>query len=247
MKPPTCSGTPASKGKWLAILLACLALACLPPASSRAGELLRATFDDKPIDQPIGVGGAGQPAWMDEDFVDAIVRNEPFATSCLEISNTTAQGAVGFRTNNLISEGVVAIITDLWFHEDSDCYARFMILSDLGQMILCLDFTGDGDLAIIEPLDELADLPDVSGRPLPVLIALNLDSQTYSVWVEGVQWAVDRPMYEHMNAFSQVVIRVGYNCPEGNRFSIDQIRILDEVPPVPVEPTTWGRVRALFR
>jgi hypothetical protein len=56
-----------------------------------------------------------------------------------------------------------------------------------------------------------------------------------------------RPLRLTGTAFHKIFCRAGYNCAPENRFSIDRILVVDQLPPAPVEPMTWGGIKALFR
>ena len=43
------------------------------------------------------------------------------------------------------------------------------------------------------------------------------------------------------------MVGAGWGSSDENRVSIDRIRIIDRIPPVPVEPVTWNMVKALYR
>jgi hypothetical protein len=207
------------------------------------------TFDDKTIDEPIGTGGPanGEPSWIDDE-IEAIVRSTPFDTPSLEINNLTTIGNMGFELPALVNEGIVAVITDLWFYEDSDCWYTFGLYDSYGQPIAQIFFETNG-LARITDTNGIVieDVPYATGLPVPVLMAIDLETRSYSVWIDEVQRVVDRPLGASILDFQRVKVSAGYNCSDGNRFSIDQIRILGRVPPVPVETLSWGRLRALYR
>jgi hypothetical protein len=102
------------------------------PATERAvAELLWADFNDKPIDRPIGTGGAavGEPVHVDP-WVTAIVRAYPFPTPSLETQDNDDHTAGAVRFEFLgsaeITSGIVTITTALWFDtfEDYNLYVR---------------------------------------------------------------------------------------------------------------------------
>jgi hypothetical protein len=78
-------------------------------------------------------------------------------------------------------------------------------------------------------------------------MAVDLDSRTWSVWIDEVPWAAEEPLFEQIDDFERVHVSAGYGCAEGNRISIDQIRVLDRIPPVATRSTSWGTLRALYR
>jgi ethanolamine ammonia-lyase large subunit len=76
---------------------------------------------------------------------------------------------------------------------------------------------------------------------------MDFDADTYSVWIDEVQWVADRPMTVSGSNFNIIQIGSGSDCAAENHFSIDQIRVVDTLPQIPTQRTSWGNVRALFR
>jgi len=251
MKPRTCA-PPRTTRRFRSLLLAagvCMLVWC-PLSPTRADQsYVTATFDDKTVDQPIGTGGPalGEPTWVDAE-IEAIVRATPFETLCLEVRNLTGGGNLGFELGGPISEGIVAIIIDLWFYEGTVCNYWLDSYNSSWQQLTKISFNSDGTFYIVDPAGRATeDMPCPTGRALPVLMVFNLDAGTYSVWVDEVQQVNDRPLSVTIYDFQRIMVAAGWDCPEGNRFSMDQIRIIDREPQVPVETPTWGSLRALFR
>jgi hypothetical protein len=224
-------------------------LLLLPIVATAEGDVyMTATFDDKAIDEPIGTGGpaVGEPSLLEN--LTAVVRATPFATPCLEISNVTGIGRAKFVLPAAVSEGVVALVTDFWSYEESACENSLVLFNAIGQVVFRLDLAPDRTFQVWD-MDGYAveDVPYATGRPLPVLAVIDLDARTYSLWVDEVQQVSDRPLFSQITDFQRVDLVANYSCPQGNRLSIDQIRILSWAPPVPVEEVSWGRLRAMFR
>jgi hypothetical protein len=224
-------------------------LLLLPIVAAAEGDVyMTATFDDKAIDEPIGTGGpaVGEPSLLEN--LTAVVRDTPFATPCLEISGVTGYGRARFVLPAAVSEGVVAVITDFWSYEESSCENSLVLFNAFGQVAFRLDLGPDRTFRVWDMDGNVVeDIPYAMGRPLPVLAVIDLDARTYSLWVDEVQQVSDRPLHSQITDFQSIELAANFSCPQGNRFSIDQVRILSWAPPVPVEDISWGRLRAMFR
>jgi hypothetical protein len=76
---------------------------------------------------------------------------------------------------------------------------------------------------------------------------LDMDSDTFSVWMDETEWVSDQPLITTGTSFGRVKLAITSGCVPENRFSVDQLRVLDWMPSVPIAETTWGRVRAFYR
>jgi len=74
-----------------------------------------------------------------------------------------------------------------------------------------------------------------------------MDTDTFSIWLDGTQAVADQPLKRTGGDFHKVILQSGFNCDPENRFSLDQIRVLDWMPPVAAAKSSWGRIRALYR
>jgi hypothetical protein len=237
--------TASTFGSLLFCASLCILLLCHAAPASGDQDYMTITFDDKAIDQPIGTGGPanGEPSSIDESL-SAIVRSTPFSTPCLEIGNT---GNMNFDLAAPVTGGIVAVITDIWFYQNVTCQYYVSLRNSSNQVIDSIFFWGNG-IGQIAAYDFVVDnVTYPTGRPTPILMVVDLDARTWSVWIDEVQWVNGQPLFEQISDFKRVLVSAGGSCPEGNRCSIDQIRILDRVPPVPVETLSWGGLRALYR
>ncbi len=241
--------------KSLPLAAACallIAAASLPCAAEQA--YLTATFDDKTIDAPIGTAGpeAGEPAWFDANL-SAIVRSAPFATPCLELQGGDVDNSymAGFElVGGDVTTGLVVIITDLWFEPIAPSH-RFGLRvqsANFSPTFLNVYFEENGNVEIYD----FHSSPGVvatyaTGRSYPVMIAFNQDARTYSVWLDGVQVVTDKEHGVSTGGIGLIMPMCQPGNSPGAKFWIDQIRVLDWLPPVPVESMSWGEVRALFR
>lgn len=233
--------------RWLVAGLCALVL--LPSVSAADGEIyMTATFDDKVIDEPIGTGGpaVGEPSSVTN--MTAVVRATPFATPCLEFCNTATYGRARFDLPGVISEGIVALVADVWVHEEVPCQATLILHNDYNQIMTELWLRSDRTLQVWDLNGYVVeDTPYLAGQPLPILFVVDLDADTYSIWVDEEQIVTDRPLHAQIRDFESFELTTSNDCAPGNRFSIDQIRILSWAPPVPAEGLSWGRLRAMFR
>jgi hypothetical protein len=227
----------------------CALLLCLPAPAFGDMEYMTVNFDDKTVGQPIGTGGPsnGEPSWID-DGLAAIVRSTPYGTRCLEFSSVSASGDMGFDLDSPVSSGVVAIVADVWFYDNNDWMHALKLRNSYNQQIATIWFDAGG-LARITALDftTIENIPYVTGRSIPILMIVDFDARTWSVWIDEFQWVNNEPLFEQIENFKRVMVNVGYGTTEDSRCSIDQIRVLDYVPEVPVRTTTWGTLRALYR
>ena len=213
---------------------------------------LEATFDDKTIDAPIGTRGPafGEPIQVDTG-IDAIVRATPFETPSLEIHNKdlAESRSVFFATASPESVGVATVVTDLWIYEVGPGWEFSIELETKNWKTLSIiNIRADGSIQIEDTNGEAALIPDIpTGQPLPVLFALDMDAGTYSVWVDANQVVSDRILRDVERGFMHIRVDTGSDGAEDNRLSIDQIRVIDFVPPVATVSATWGRIRTLYR
>jgi hypothetical protein len=227
----------------------CLLLWSLPYPARSGQSYLTATFNDKTIDAPIGTGGPanGEPSWVDAE-IEVIVRAAPFDTPSLEIRNLTDAGNMGFELDNPVTGGIVAIITDLWLYKDNPCTTWLDLYNSDWNQLAKVMFSSDNSFSIYDADGVVVSgVPCATGRPLSILMIFDFDADTYSIWIDEVQQVNQRFLNITDPNFRRIIFFAGWDCGEGNRFSIDQLRIIDHAPQVPVEIPTWGRLRALFR
>ena len=237
---------------WRWILLTALGLGLtLPLAAGAQVTYMDINFDDKTIDAPLGQAGTatGEATWIHSN-VQATVRAAPFDTPSLEIHNThvSETGPLEFDLpNGSVESGLVGILMDLWFYQTGPGWLPQIVLFASDWNELCRVTTeSDGSMRIVDS-GVAATVPGYpTGRPLRIVLLLDMDSDTYSAWVDGVQWVDNRAMKFTGRLFHKVIIQTGWDCAPENHFSVDRILVLDNLPPVPVEPTTWGGIKALM-
>ncbi|MFH1144811.1 MAG: hypothetical protein V1774_09735 [Candidatus Eisenbacteria bacterium] len=221
----------------------------LPSATS---EYLSATFNDKTIDEPIGTNGPayGEPDWK-HDHIAAIVRATPFTTPCLEISNTSPDegGTIAFSLVGApITDGVVAVIVDLWFDEIAEgrSYTLWVRTPDSMHDYLILQFQDDGLIRVNDAVGFGGNFPYAAGRPFPILIGYDMTAGTYSLWLDGAVAFTDRDFSLAAAGIGVVQLATWTGGIPEARLWVDQIRVVDFLPPVAAGETSWGQVKALF-
>jgi hypothetical protein len=234
---------------WLLIFAtACVCILGMPVPVHAEEAYMNVTFDDKTIDAPIGTGGpaVGEPSSVDQ-YVTAVVRATPFATPCLEISNTSLIGNVEFQLPSNVSEGIMTIITDLWLYPDSGCDYDVAIRNGFNQVLSKITFSASGTASIWDMTGYAAqDIPYATGRAIQVGVVVDLFGRTYSTFIDTVKQVDSRPLHDQITDVRGVRFSAGYGCPEGNRLSVDDVRMLD-YDPVPAWTTSWGKLKAIYR
>lgn len=173
-------------------VLLTLALVTTAVFSAQAEVLLDASFNDKPIDVPIGTGGAevGEPTAIGSGL-SAIVRSSPMSSSSLEIKDIVDFGAHTARFDFVglseVNAGKVAISLELWFAEFDD-YVFYVRESQFaGSAFLTLAFRNSGNL-MYSDADNGGNTEIGSyelGRPLHLFIEFDMDAGTYNVTFDG--------------------------------------------------------------
>ncbi|HOX25753.1 MAG TPA: FlgD immunoglobulin-like domain containing protein [Candidatus Krumholzibacteria bacterium] len=160
-------------------------------APGTADELLTANFNDEPIGQPIGTGGAalGQP--IEYSGCTPTVENGGFATPALliqdESTTTTSRVRFGFL-NDIEATGDLSISFRLYF-ESLESY--FVYLREEGTsaaQFLTLKFTPTGDVLFDDETSAGTHYHTesyVAQQPIHVELAYYAALGVYSVWMDG--------------------------------------------------------------
>lgn len=233
---------------WMILLML---LGSIAGVASANQTYLNVTFDDKTIDQPIGAGGGavGEPDYVATE-IEATVRATPFGTPSLEIHNTTTDNETVWFTlaSPPVSTGLAVIIMDLWFYGSGPGWTSgWTIYTSGNQNLLGLDLTAEGNIRVTAGGTYFDYNNYPIGRSLPVLIALDMDADTYSIWMDGTLQGENLPLNYAGKDFGAIWFNSGFECDPANKVSVDQIRVIDWMPAVATTHTTWGRVRALYR
>ena len=229
-------------------LLIFLLLPALAPAQQVYMDL---TFDDQPLDTPLGTGGtaAGQATWIGDGLV-LTVRSTPFATPSLEVHNSDLVNSKNFGfepPGGPVSSGLVVVDMDLWIQAVGEGWDWWMILmnSSFGTMTK-LKLETSGELTLADGGGIVASVTPPLGRPLPVRWAFSLDEGTYSAWIDGTQVLTDRALTVSTPSVRRFNFVCGWAADPVNRFWIDRILVKDTLEDVAVDRATWGRIKRLY-
>lgn len=236
--------------------VACLSLGISVSTGIAEQTYLVATFNDKTADVPIGTGGAavGEPISVDP-LITAFVRSAPFPSRSLEIqdNDTFSAGSLRFEFLNgvEVSSGLVVILADLYFFEFSEGWQFTLYVREAqfsSESFLTARFLLDGNITANDKNSSLGVIGSYqTGQPLSVILAYNMDAGTYDIYLDGVQVVADEPHGVTDRGIGSVLFGCDSDADLAGKFAIDQIRVLDYLPPVAVEPATWGRIKALYR
>lgn len=187
---------------WLAAwLLPALVAPALAMAGGSSEVLLDAHFDDKPVNQPIGTGGAaaGEPVWHHSQL-QAIVRQDPAdpANRLLELSGTAllASAIANFHFIDAVevNHGQLLVSVELTF-PTADFSRAALLLREQGggaANFTSLYFT-PGTMAFQDGAGTAAPgRPFTLGEPLRIDILHDLDTGRYDVLVDGVAHVQNR-------------------------------------------------------
>jgi hypothetical protein len=162
-------------------------------AAPAAGEvLLDCDFEDQPLDQIIGTGGAAAHQPVDISGVDPYVRTSPTGGQALEIIDTVAYGALSvcftFLDDAEVTTGWLTISAVLHFVEFEDYV--FYVREQLGatQEFLNLRFENGGTISQGDA-DDFGMFPVgtyTTGEDLLLEIVFDLAAGTCAVLLDGV-------------------------------------------------------------
>jgi hypothetical protein len=216
---------------------------------------LQVGFDDKAIDQPIGMGGPelGEPVSTYQGPLEAIVRATPMPTPCLEITDQSDWYAGGVRFQFLddaeIQEGLFYICADFWIPQvpqggyglgvrerDGAAHKFIQLTFSSNGQVVCSD--AGGVVGFVAPYQV--------GRVTPVRIAFDMTAGTYDLWVDENLVVNDQPHDVTGAGIGSVSVSFGSDSDVGDAFYIDNLFVGD-YDITPAKSTTWGAVKALFR
>jgi hypothetical protein len=234
-------------------LLVVLALA-RPCSPSGTEILLDAHFDGEPLDQPIATGGAavGEPTSV-TTTITAVVHAWPMATPSVKINDDDAfeAGFVRFQfiDDQIIESGTLTIRATIWFqaYEEYTIRVRELRIAN-SRRFLDLGFGSSG---IVGFRDQDTTTPraittfDVH-RPVPLVIAFDMDAATYDVEFDGVTVLDDEP--HGVTPYGIGAILFGHEGDEDDdgEFSVDDLLVTWQGPSA-VEPESWAAAKASYR
>jgi len=242
------------RARSLLAAVSALVMLSVPARSAADTVYLQATFDDKTLDAPIGIGGpdVGEPIYVDFSLL-ATVRGGPMSSPSLEIQDDSASdyGLVDFEFSSgaEITTGIVAISLHLWFYElgaGNDFSLRIREQETGSSQFLTLRFEPTGDIEYYDTDTHITWIGTYqTGRQLQVELVFDMDAGTYDLVFDGLMLLDDETHGVEDRGIGSI-LPVCENDPDiGSKFSIDDILVTDTDPSV-VTPVTWGGVKALF-
>lgn len=239
-----------------AVLLVCMAtLLPVTPIPAHAGvtTALECHFDGEPLDAEIGTGGAavGEPWTL--GGAPAIVRSAPFATPSLEIgddsSTTSEQVRFRFLNDWEFTTGVVEISMVLYFHslDGYVLYIRESLFSSTSFLNLRFDGGGGVGYGDLDSGGSTQIGTYTAGVALPLTITFDLDAGTYDVDLNGVLIRDNESMGTFTLGVGAILIGADFDADFNGLVSVDDIVVTATQTPSPVEATSWGDVKAVWR
>ena len=160
--------------------------------SAPAQVLFEANFDDKPIDQPIGTGGAavGEPVEVSPN-ITAIVRDSPMATPSLEIADNSQVGAGGARfepqDGSEVSSGWLRISLHAYLPNlESDMVIMIRESGSSAHSFADVDFAQDGQIWGSDAAGGTGALgPYLPNTLQAVELLFDLEGHTWDLYVNG--------------------------------------------------------------
>lgn len=217
-----------------ALLSAGLLSAAMAPPPAHAQAVLTADFQDQPVDQPIGLGGAaaGQPVSV-ATRLDAIVRDTPMPTRSLELGWNDASVSAAYARFHLLDgsevvDGQVLIEFDLLPQTASIFLVNIRESSSSARDYGSLRLQGSGNLLIGDGAGSVVVAGGWSvGAVLSPWFLYDLDARTWSFGVGADTVFVDRPVGPPVDGRGIGAVNFGldFNTPADTRLSIDNLRV----------------------
>ena len=193
---------------------------------------LDADFEGKPVNQPIGTGGAavGEPVEIVQS-TDAIVRDTPMPSRCLEMSDIDEYFAGGaafeFLDSAEYTTGLVKIEMDLWFEELEDYFVYVREQGTAAQTFANIRFSGGG-IVVAEDADTTPG--QVVGtyeadRVVPIVIQFDLDKGVWHLTLDGMRVLADEPHGVTERGVGQVIIGVSHDEDLDGKVNLDNLLV----------------------
>lgn len=236
----------------VALLFPALAL---PSGADRGAEIiLEANFDDKTVNEPIGLGGAivGEPVSVNST-VSATVKDWPLDTPNLKINDVDLfdPGYVRFEFLNqyVITHGTLVISANVWFQAYEEYVFRVRELRARSKKFLDLTFGSTGTMRYSDensPVITPIAYYEV-GRLIPLVITFDLDAGTYDVEWDGQLVLDDEP--HGVDVYGIGALLFGMLADEDNdgEFNLDDLVVTATEVPTPVAPRSWAGTKAAYR
>lgn len=221
-------------------------------AAAPAAVLLSADFEGLTLDAPVPLGGAaaGQPYSMIQ--TEAVIRDAPMASRCLELTDSLDYGTgtvyFDFLDAMEVHGGTVTIDVDLWFHllEDYAVYVRES--HGAASSFTSLRFTNGGDVYFTDAAGGPAGLIGSyeTGRLHHLSLIFDQDAGTYDVLLDGTLLLDDRAHGITDDGVGGVAFATRHDTDLDGTFSIDNLTVTaDGV--TPAETVSFSEVKRRWR
>lgn len=174
--------------KALCLLLLAVGALAMPAA---ADVLLDCDFEDQPLDQIIGTGGAEAHQPVDLGGIDAYVRTSPTGGRALEIVDTVDFGALALRFEFLeqdeVTSGWLTLRALLYFEVDEEYNVYVREAMGAAQSFMDLRFEQGGTVSHGDK-DNFGMFPVgnyTTGEDLLLEIVFDMAAATCAVWLDG--------------------------------------------------------------
>lgn len=242
---------------------AALWLLCATPSAAVPAVILFADFDDEPVDQPIGTGGAaaGQPTQVSPGIA-AVVRSGPFPTPCLALADSsTGAGSARFEFFDAteVTDGTVTITASLRFRQLENFFVYVREAGSLATSHLNLTFYDDGSVWHRDIAgNSISAGTYATGPALDLLIRFDIApdgtgsySGDFDIVLDGVPHATDHA-FTAPRGIGSVLFGILNDTDLDGSFAVDDVVVTVEssttsVDPSPWGPSSWGGIKASFR
>lgn len=215
--------------------------------------VLDADFDDKPIGQPIGVGGAevGEPATISNGLVTTII-DPAVGNPILRLQNTTMGAARAMRwelLDNLeVESGLIAFDVDIEFAMRDNYQVLIREASGSGSSFATFRFFSAGNITLTDS-NGAASLPPFSynaGQTYRLRLIYDVGAGTYSVFIDDTELVADRAHgVSTGRGLGSIIFAFQSNASAAAEFTIDALQVgAADAPIIPsqlaflVEPTS---------
>jgi hypothetical protein len=217
---------------------------------------LAADFNDKVIDEPIGIGGAevGEPMGV-ASTITAIVRDGPMGSPSLEIQdNHEWAGHADFELlgSAELTSGTVYVSADLWFDslaEGENCVVKVGEQGSNQFRFAELVFQGDGSIRLL--YGDTSNINNIgtfaAGSPYRIILEFDMDAGTFDVWLNGEQAEDDLAHEISERGIGRVRVGCRYDVDLVGHFYIDALSVTDYFQATACEEHSWGRLKETFR
>jgi hypothetical protein len=225
-----------------------------PTAVSAATTILACDFDAEPLDQVIATGGAaaGQP--VDLSDTGATVRATPLPSPSLEISDTWGFGARAVTFDFLdgveITSGVLTVSMTLQFAQLEDFAIGLREHGSAAVPFLDILFRVTGAVGYFD-LDTPPSLTQIgtyaAGTPYTLTVEIDLDARVYDVRLDSTLLRDDESLGSSSRGIGWLLTTMEHDVDSTGTFYVDDVVVTATTLPTPVQPTTWGALKEMWR